>query len=85
MATFADQLHEICKAEVARIIGCPDASAAMTTELAGQLANAIALLSGGNVRASRAVAQPILATLPSMILNKTLAVRDELAEMERAL
>lgn len=82
MAAFADQLHDLVQAEASRAMDCPKASSAMTREMAGALANSIALLSFGQIGVAKALTDEVVGALPQMILRKTFAVRDGLAEME---
>lgn len=83
MATFSDDLHELCKREMQEAIACRDTAAAMTTELVGQLANTIALVTCGNKTASREAVQHAIKALPQMVFEKSALVRAELQAMQR--
>lgn len=80
--TFADRLHSLCVEEIQRAYGCPDASAAMVTELSGALASAIALLMAGKPEPCATAARQVVEELPRIVQAKAAGVREGLAEME---
>lgn len=83
--TFADRLHALCMEEVARCNTgsgvCPDAAAAMTTEIVGALANSITMLTLGHARVSREIVRGCVESLPQMVFEKGAIARAEVARM----
>lgn len=82
--TFADRLHALCQDEMVRIGTCPDAAAAMTTEIAAALTDAIALLTRGQVAPARKLVADVVAYIPKAVWTKAEAVREELEDQRHA-
>lgn len=78
--TFADRLHVLCTQEAIRSSGCPDASAALVTEIIGAAANAIALMTLGNEKASQTIVALAVESLPPAVEAKCAFVRSEFAQ-----